>query len=195
MNQNSALDVYTKRSQLFTFVTPEEVKINTGLAANVNDDNIYIPIVTATNIYIKPILGDTLFNNLKTHFIAVNRDPNMLPDGSTLPDNINYKELYEKMYLPLIWWAYIESLINIAVKVEEKGIMYNGSSFSENAELSGYNQVNNRQKSIAENYTDEFKCYVKETILDKTLKDEQQTSGTTEYAIYFPSMSTNCKNC
>jgi len=195
MNQNSALDVYTKRSQLFTFITPEEVKINTGLAANVNDDNLYVPIITATNIYIKPILGDTLFNNLKNHFIAVNRDPNQLPDGSTLPDNINYKELYEKMYLPMIWWSYIESLINIAVKVEEKGIMYNGSSFSENAELSGYNQVNNRQKLIAQTYTDEFKCYVQETIIDKQLKDEQKTSGTTEYAIYLPYSTNTCKDC
>ncbi len=195
MNQNSALDVYTKRSQLFTFITPEEVKINTGLAANLNDDNLYIPIITATDIYIKPILGDTLFTNLKNHFIAVNRDPSQLPDGTTLPDNINYKELYEKMFLPLCWWSFIESLIVVAVKVEEKGIMYNGSSFSENAELSGYNQVNNRQKLIAENYTDQFRCYVKETIIDKQLKDEQKNSGTTEYNLFFPITRNTCKDC
>lgn len=195
MQQNSALDVYTQRSQLFTFVTPEQVKINTGLAANVNDDNLYIPIITATDLYIKPILGETLFNNLKNHFIAVNRDPSLLPDGTTLPDNINYKELYDKMFLPLIWWSYIESLINIAVKVEEKGIMYNGSSFSENAELAGYNQINNRQRKIAENYTDFFRCYVKDTILDKQLKDEQKETGTTSYQIFFPKKSNVCKDC
>lgn len=195
MDQNSALDVVTKRRELFTFITPEDVKVNTGIAPNINDDNFYVPIITATNIYIKPILGTTLYNSLVAHYNAVNRDANNLPDGSTLPDNINYKELYNQMYLPLCWWSYIESLIGIAVKVEEKGIMYNGSSFSENAELSGYNQVNNRQKAIAETYTDAFKCYVKEYITDVALKDEQKTSGTTEYAIYFPSQRGSCSDC
>ena len=52
MLQNSGLDVTTKRSQLFTLITPEEVKINTGLQANVNNDSIIIPIVTAMNLYL-----------------------------------------------------------------------------------------------------------------------------------------------
>ena len=98
MNQNSALDVYTKRSELFTLVTPAEVKTETGLQANINSDTLYVPIKTATQLYIKPLLGETLFNSLKTHFIAANYDANRLPDGSTLPDNVNYKELYYKLY-------------------------------------------------------------------------------------------------
>lgn len=196
MQQNSALDVTVKRSQLFTLITPEEVKINTGLQANVNNDSIVIPIVTAMNLYIKPILGDTLFNNLKEHFIIVNRNPNNLPDGTTLPDNINYKELYEKVFLPLCWWSFIESLIVVAVKIDEKGIMFNGASFSENAEAAGYNQINNRQRKIAESYTDELKCYVKETITDKNLKKEQGTAGTTDWGTIFPqTYYNNCKNC
>ena len=94
MNQNSALDVVNKRREQFIFVTPEQVKVATGLAANINDDNLIVPIITASNLRIKPILGTTLFNNLKAHYIASNYNPNALPDGSTLPDNINYKELY-----------------------------------------------------------------------------------------------------
>ena len=195
MNQNSALDVVTFRSELFTFVTPEEVKVNTGLAANINDDNLVIPIVTATNIRIKPILGDSLFNSLKSHYIAVNYDYNLLPDGSTLPDNINYKQLYIEMFQALCWWSYIESLIGIAIKVEEKGIMYNQSSFSDNGELAGYNQVNNRQKQIAESYTDIFRCYVKETIIDISLKKEQVESATSEYSTFFPNKYNKCNNC
>lgn len=195
MNQNSALDVTILRSELFTFITPQEVKIYTGLAANVNDDNLFVPITTATNIRIKPLLGDTLFNNLKQHFIDVNKNPDLLPDGTTLPDNINYKELYQQMFLPLCWWSFIESLITIAVKVEEKGIMYNGSTFSENAELTGYNQVNNRQQKIAESYTDILKCWIKENITDKALSDEQKVSGTTQFSTFFPINYRTCNDC
>ena len=53
--QNSGLDVIIERSQLFTLITPEEVKINTGMQGNVNNDSIIIPIITATNLYIKPL--------------------------------------------------------------------------------------------------------------------------------------------
>ena len=195
MNQNSALDVITKRSELFTFITPDTVKINTGIAANVNNDSLYIPIITATDLRIKPLLGDTLFNNLKQHFIAVNKDPEQLPDGTTLPDNINYKELYYQMVMPLSWWSYIESLIGIAIKVEEKGIMYNGSTFSENAEITGYNLVYSRQMKIAESYTDQLKCYIKENITDKQLQSEQKVSGTTQFSTFFPKDYNKCNNC
>ena len=65
MNQNSALDVITKRREQFTFITPDDVKISTGLAANITNDVLIVPIITATNLRIKPILGVTLFNNLK----------------------------------------------------------------------------------------------------------------------------------
>jgi hypothetical protein len=193
-NQNQALDTVILRSEQFTFVTPQQVKIATGLAANINDDNLIVPIITASNLRMKPILGVTLFNSLKAHYIAANYDPNQLPDGSTLPDNINYKELYFEMYDALCWWSFIESLINIAVKIEEKGIMFNGSDFSTNAELVGYEKVSSRQTKIAEAYTDAFVCYVKDTIKIKELKDEQIESSTTNFTTYFPNTG-NCGNC
>lgn len=186
MNQNSALDVVIKRREQFIFVTPEQVKVATGLAANINDDNLIVPIITATNLRIKPILGTTLFNNLKAHYIASNYNPSALPDGSTLPDNINYKELYFEMYDALCWWSYIESLINIAIKIEEKGIMYNTSENSINGELDGYEKVSSRQTKIAEAYTDAFVAYVTDTIKSVELKKEQIESSTTNFTTYFP---------
>jgi len=186
MNQNSALDVVNKRREQFIFVTPEQVKVATGLAANINDDNLIVPIITASNLRIKPILGTTLFNNLKAHYIASNYNPNALPDGSTLPDNINYKELYFEMYDALCWWSYIESLINIAIKIEEKGIMYNTSENSINGELDGYEKVSSRQTKIAEAYTDLFVTYVTDTIKSVDLKKEQIESSTTNFTTYFP---------
>ena len=194
MNQNSALDVVTKRREQFLFVTPDQVKISTGLAANITNDVLIVPIITATNLRIKPILGITLFNNLKAHYIAANYNPNFLPDGSTLPDNINYKELYFEMFDALCWWSYIEALINIAVKVEEKGIMYNNSDYSTNGELVGYEKVSSRQTKIAEAYTDAFYCYVNDTIKSQDLKNEQIESSTTNFTTYFPK-SNNCNDC
>lgn len=194
MNQNSALDVVTNRSQLFSFITPSELKVTTGLAANINDDSLKIPIITATNLRIKPILGVTLFNSLKAHYIAANYNPNLLPDGSTLPDNINYKELYFEMFHALCWWSYIESLLSIAVKVDEKGIMFNNSDYGVNAELAGYEKVSSRQTKIAESYTDAFVCYVNSTIKIDALKDEQIESSTTNFTTYFPN-SGSCNKC
>jgi hypothetical protein len=194
MNQNRALDVVTNRRELFTFITPSELKVTTGLAANINDDSLIIPIITATNLRIKPILGVTLFNSLKAHYIASNYNPNLLPDGSTLPDNINYKELYFEMFHALCWWSFIESLLTIALKVEEKGIMYNSSDYGTNAELVGYEKLSSRQTKIAEGYTDAFVCYVNSTIKILALKDEQVESSTTNFTTYFPS-SGDCNSC
>lgn len=196
MNQNSSLNVFTQRSQLFTFVTPEQVKVQTGLQPNINNDSIIIPIITATDMYIKPLLGDTLFNNLKGHFITANREPANLPDGSTLPDNVNYKALYEAIYMSLCWWSYIEALIVIAVKVDEAGIMFNNTSFSENAEAAGYTQLTNRQKKIAESYTDQLRCYINDVVITKNLPVEQENTGTTFYSLYMPTdYSKPCSNC
>ena len=80
-NQNQALDTVILRSEQFTFVTPQQVKIITGLAPNINDDNLVVPIVTAMNLRLKPILGVTLYNSLKQHYIDANYDANLLPDG------------------------------------------------------------------------------------------------------------------
>jgi hypothetical protein len=194
-NQNQALDTVILRSEQFTFITPQQVKIVTGLAPNINDDNLVVPIVTAMNLRLKPILGVTLYNNLKQHYIDVNYNADALPDGSTLPDNINYKELYGELYNMLCWWSFVQSLLGIAVKIDEKGIMFNGSDYSVNAEMTGYNKVSDYNQKIAEMYTDQLVCYVRETITDKQLKAGVTESGTTQFATFFPNKRNSCGEC
>ena len=194
-NQNQALDTVILRSEQFTFVTPQQVKIVTGLAPNINDDNLVVPIVTAMNLRLKPILGTTLYNSLKQHYIDVNYDANNLPDGSTLPDNINYKELYSELYHMLCWWSFVQALLGIAIKIDEKGIMFNSSEHAVNSELVGYNKVSDSNQKIAEMYTDQLVCYVREAITDKQLKAGVEESGTTQFATFFPNKRNFCENC
>ena len=194
-NQNQALDTVTLRSEQFTFVTPQQVKIATGLAPNINDDNLVVPIITAMNLRLKPILGTTLYNSLKQHYIDANYNANALPDGSTLPDNINYKELYSELYNMLCWWSFVQALLGIAIKVDEKGIMFNSSDFATNSELVGYNKVSDNNQKIAEMYTDQLVCYVREAITDKQLKAGENESGTTQFATFFPNKRNFCEGC
>lgn len=194
-NQNQALDTVILRSEQFTFVTPQQVKIVTGLAPNINDDNLVVPIVTAMNLRLKPILGVTLYNSLKQHYIDANYDANLLPDGSTLPDNINYKELYSELYYMLCWWSFVQALLGIAIKIDEKGIMFNSSDFAVNSELVGYNKVSDSNQKIAEMYTDQLVCYVRTAITDKQLKAGENESGTTQFATFFPNKRNFCENC
>jgi len=191
------LDIINKRRQLFKFVTPEEVKISTGLSANITDDGLNIPIITATDMKIKPIIGDYLYNNLKTLYIAANYDDSLLPDSLTSTDGIDYRELYNQIYQPLCWWSYIESLLTLSVKIEEKGIQYNTSDYSTNGEISAYNQVHNRQRKVAESYTEKLICYVKETFKDNaTVSKEVGAEGTYASGIYFYKPTKRpCKYC
>lgn len=190
------LDIVNNRINLFKLVTPQQVIVNTGLQANITGDSINIPIVTAMNLKIKPILGNTLFGKLKQEYIAANYDANLLPDSNTSVDGIDYKELYEKVFLPLCWWSFIEALIYMSVKLDEKGLTYHQADYVSNGEITAYNQVNNRQKKIAENYTEELVCYVKETFKNDTvIAKELGLEGTYSSGIYFWKPNKKCRYC
>ena len=195
MNPDDALDIVLERSEQFMLITPNNVKVVAGLAANINNDNLITGIIRATDLRIQPILGDTLYENLKAHYIAVNYVWTNLPDGSTFPDNIDYKTLYSKIYKALCWWSYMDSLLTIAVKTDEKGIMFNNADYSTNGELVAYSEVKAQLTKVAEAYTDILVCYVKSAIIDAELKEEQIESSTTEFSTYFPKKSNGCNNC
>ena len=189
-------NLVVKRSQLFKFTSPEDVKLNTGLVNSISNDALITPIITSQDLNILPVLGSTLYNNLKTHFIAGNYDPENLPDGSTLPDNINYKELYYKMFPALCWWSAVHSLLSISVKVDDKGIMYNNSDYSSNGELPAYNQVNNKMTKIAESYTDNLLEYMKETFANnKDVVKESVPVGRKRFATIYDSDRNYMNNC
>lgn len=181
-----SLEIINTRKGLFKFIQPEDVIVNCGVAANINTDNFQIPIQTATNLKIKPTLGDTLFEKLKTAYISANYSKDNLPDSTTSVDGIDYKELYNQIYLPLCWWSFIESLIGISIKVGEKGLLYNNSDYGENGELAAYNQLNNRQQKIAQYYIEELQKYICNTFKnDADVTTENVKSGGFSSGVYF----------
>lgn len=184
-------NLITDRRSMFKFITPYDVKLVTGLPSSIEDDKLITPIINASLLRLEPILGKTLYAQFKEQFIIANYDPTMLPDGSTLPDNINYKELYQEMYHMLCWWSYIESLIDISLKTSNKGIMYNNSDYADNSGKEGYNQLNNRQKMIAESHTDRFIDYIKNTFkLNKDVVKESVPSGRKYFATIYDNART-----
>ena len=185
-----------KRSELFKFVTPETVKLTTGLVNSISEDILIIPIINSQNLNILPVLGATLYNSLKTHFIAANYDPDNLPDGSTLPDNIDYRGLYNQLVPVLCWWSAVHALMVISVKIDDKGIMYNNSDYSSNGELPAYNQVNNKMTKIAESYTDIFLEYMKETFKNnKEVVKESVPVGRKRFATIYDSDRKYMNDC
>lgn len=187
MQPNNALTVVQRRAVIFKLITPSDVKVYTGMAANINDDNLQIPIQTAQTLKIKKILGETLYGKLRAAYITAGYDRDNLPTALTTTDGIDYQSLYDQIVLPLAWWAYIESIIGLSVKVDEKGVMYNGSDYSENAQKEGYFMVVNRQTKIAEAYTDTLIDYICETFKnDADVSQESIPAGKSGFMTVFP---------
>jgi len=185
-----------KRAGLFKLVEPSDVKLYTGLSNSITEDSLISPIITAQELNIQEVLGDTLYNSLKTHYIAANYNPNNLPDGSTLPDNINYKELYAKLFPALCWWAFVYSLLTISLKVDAKGIMYNNSDYSDNSELAGYNQLNNKTTKIAESYSNILIEYMKNTFKNnKDVTLESLPVGRKRFATIYDKDANTFNSC
>lgn len=190
------LNIINLRNDIVTLITPTNIKTYCGVAANIQDSNFIPSIIIATDLKIKPNLGVTLFNKLMVEFIAVNANPANLPiSGST--DGVNYFELYEQIFKPLIWWAYTDSIAPIAIKVEEKGVQFPNSDYSENAGIAAMREIENRTRKNAEYYTEQLLCYIKNTFKDDAdVVDEAQDEGSFFSGIFFPKDFTkSCSSC
>jgi hypothetical protein len=180
------------------FVTPEDVKTYCNVGANVNSVNMLPIIKLAQDLYIKKVMGKTLYDKFLVEWDLANRVADNLRDATQTSDIIDYKELYKQFFLPLVWWSYTHFIYSNGIKVEEKGVMLNNSAYAENGGLELVRAVEDRTRAIAQNYQDEFVCYVKDTFKDEiNIKDETSSNGTSNPGIFFPSANRNklCKKC
>jgi hypothetical protein len=95
-------NIMNDRSEILTLITPNDVKTLTPIYANVEESQLKPAIYSAEQLYIKGALGETLYKELLEQFTLTQGNPNLLPDGSTLPNNTNYKQLYQELKLALI---------------------------------------------------------------------------------------------
>lgn len=179
------------RQSEVTFIKESDVKLLTPLSANKVTTSIINFILLAQDMQIKKILGATLYRKLMAEWIQSNMNVNALPDGTgVIPpiiplDEINYKELYEMIYKPLVWWSYLTALPNIAIKVEESGVMINSTSYSESAGMVGLDRLINEGSMIARQYTEYLNEYICKTFSDDVdVQTESVESGGVSLNIY-----------
>lgn len=174
------------RSNIFKLIKPFDVLSNCPTMNEVNEDYFQIGIVTSEHLRIAPNLGITLYNKLKAEYILANYNRNALPDSTTSVDGIDYKELYNQIYLPHCWWSFVESLLNIAIKITNTGIVQQTTDYSENDGKTSYELVLNRYRTIAENYTEsliEYICELKKT--EQVVSQEAKKEGIFTTGFFF----------
>lgn len=196
---NNPTATINSRYTFDTLITTKDVKQYCNLNANVQDALIIPSIITATDTKIIPVISKQLYQELINELILVNMNPNNLPDGTTLPNNFNYKELYQEILKPLVWWSYSLLIPNIGIKVDEKGIMLNDSDFSENGGLNLIREAETRARKTAEYYTEQLNCYVKEVTKKRedsqALESDQSLVSGFFNGLYFPKKHKRCTDC
>lgn len=190
---NTSKQVIVKRQSEVILVSELDVKNLTPMSSNKVTTSLINYILLAQDFNIKKALGPTLYAKLLAEWVVANYDKNQLPDGTgTIPpiivgDTINYKELYEQCYKPLIWWAYLTALPYCAIRVEESGIMLNSTDFSESAGLIGLNRLVEEGSMVARQYTEYLKEYICETFSsDAVVGAEKVDSGGVSIGIFYP---------
>jgi hypothetical protein len=101
-NNQHSTNILNRRNSINTLITVEDLITYTQIHANTEQSQFKPYILLAQERYIKPLLGNTLYEELVNEFVAVQGNPNNLPDGSTLPNATNYKQLYKEMFQCLI---------------------------------------------------------------------------------------------
>ena len=181
------------RLNLPILIHPQTIKDLNDIGANINNATLSVSIYDAQLLHIRKVLGTTLYNRLTAEWEVARRNPNQLPDGTfvdmvTTPDafppiivgdDTNYKELYQQITMPLTKWSYVMSLPNIAIKVDEAGIMLNRTDYSSSAGLVGLDKLVQEGEAIARSYTELLIQYICDTFKsdEEVANDAKQVSG------------------
>jgi len=188
------LQTIQDRQNIDVLIPTQDILTYCGISANIQETNLIPSILIATDTYIKPTLGETLYDNLMAEYILALKNPNNLPDG-TLAPFIDYKTLYKKVRPALAWWSYTDFIPANGIKVEEKGVMLNDSDYGTNAGIDGLRLIETRARKNAENYTEVLHCYLKETFKTNTdFQEETKPEGKHFSGIFFP-QTKGCSNC
>lgn len=129
-------------------ITRDDLVRLTALGGNVDTDKFIQFIKIAQDIYIQQYLGTQLFNKIKTNI-----------ENNTLASP--YLELLETYIKPmLIHWAMVEYLPFAAYTIANKGMYKHNSENATNVEKSEVDYLVEKERSIAQHYTQRFIDYI-----------------------------------
>ena len=130
------------------FITREDIVKYTALNGNVDTDKFIQFIKIAQDIHIQNYLGTKLFQKLQADIIA-----------GTLAGN--YLTLVTTYVKPmLIHWGMVEYLPFAAYTIANKGVYKHSSENSENVDKNEVDYLLEKERSIAQNYTQRFIDYM-----------------------------------
>ena len=130
------------------FITRQDLVRLTALNGNTDTDKFIQYIKIAQDIHIQNYLGTNLFDKLKSDI-----------ENDTLEDP--YLTLLEVYIKPmLIHWAMVEYLPFAAYTIANKGVYKHSSENSENVDKLEIDFLVNKERSIAEHYTERFIQYM-----------------------------------
>jgi hypothetical protein len=130
------------------FITRDDIVRYTALNGNVDTDKFIQFIKIAQDIHIQNYLGTKLFQKLQADVIA-----------GTLAGN--YLTLVTTYVKPmLIHWGMVEYLPFAAYTIANKGVYKHSSENSENVDKNEVDYLLEKERSIAQNYTQRFIDYM-----------------------------------
>jgi len=129
-------------------ITRDDIVRLTALGGNVDVDKFTQFVKIAQDIHIQNYLGTKLLDRLQADVIA-----------GTLSGN--YELLVTKYVKPmLVHWAMVEYLPFAAYTIANKGVYKHSSENSENVEKNEVDFLIEKERSIAQNYTERFIDYI-----------------------------------
>jgi len=156
------------------FITRDDIVRYTALNGNVDTDKFIQFIKIAQDIHIQNYLGTKLFQKLQADVIA-----------GTLAGN--YQTLVTTYVKPmLIHWGMVEYLPFAAYTIANKGVYKHSSENSENVDKNEVDYLLEKERSIAQNYTQRFIDYM---AFNQTLFPEYRSNKNND--IFPDSMNNN----
>jgi hypothetical protein len=130
------------------FITREDIVKFTALNGNVDTDKFIQFVKIAQDIHIQNYLGTKLFQKLQADIIA----------GTLTGD---YQTLVVTYVKPmLIHWGMVEYLPFAAYTIANKGVYKHSSENSENVDKNEVDYLLEKERSIAQSYTQRFIDYM-----------------------------------
>ena len=155
-------------------ITRDDIVRYTALNGNVDTDKFIQFIKIAQDIHIQNYLGTKLFQKLQADIIA-----------GTLAGN--YQTLVTTYVKPmLIHWGMVEYLPFAAYTIANKGVYKHSSENSENVDKNEVDYLLEKERSIAQNYTQRFIDYM---AFNQTLFPEYRSNKNND--IFPDSMNNN----
>jgi hypothetical protein len=130
------------------FITRDDIVRYTALNGNVDVDKFIQFVKIAQDIHIQNYLGSKLFQKLQADIVA-----------GTLTGN--YQSLVVTYVKPmLIHWGMVEYLPFAAYTIANKGVYKHSSENSENVDKNEVDYLLEKERNIAQNYTQRFIDYM-----------------------------------